>query len=182
MKYLTGNRGLVNSPEARAARAGRQADLRVPPCARGAVVPGQVLLEVWKPMSAPSLSIRQSLMHAVPAELPAELPTHPTSLLLLRQAEGGAFAPEPGRVTAAAENDVVMLTRASSLTRCEARVALLLAERLSNREIATVLDVTEHTARRHTEKVLRKLGLHRRGAVRDAVRGVVSRTAELPWG
>jgi DNA-binding CsgD family transcriptional regulator len=52
------------------------------------------------------------------------------------------------------------------LTRAEARVAALLAERMSNHEIAQQLGVTEHTARRHTEKVLFKLGVHRRTDVR----------------
>ena len=52
------------------------------------------------------------------------------------------------------------------LTRAEARVAALLAERMSNQEIAQQLGVTGHTARRHTEKVLLKLEIHRRNDVR----------------
>jgi DNA-binding CsgD family transcriptional regulator len=48
------------------------------------------------------------------------------------------------------------------LTRAEARVAAMLAQRMSNHEIARELGVTEHTARRHTEKILLKLGIHRR--------------------
>ena len=57
------------------------------------------------------------------------------------------------------------LLRASyRLTVVESRVAALLAERMSNREIANILGVTEHTARRHTERVLRKLGVTRRNA------------------
>lgn len=59
------------------------------------------------------------------------------------------------------------------LTPTEAEVALLLAQRNSNREIAHVQRITEHTARRHTERVLRKLGLHGRGAVRDIVRSIL---------
>ena len=58
------------------------------------------------------------------------------------------------------------LQAAFRLTRAEARVATLLAERMSNREIARELDVTGHTARKHTEKVLLKLGIHRRTEVR----------------
>lgn len=55
------------------------------------------------------------------------------------------------------------------LTPSEARVALLLASRKSNREIARELGVSEHTARRHTEKVLLKLNLHRRSDVQRAL-------------
>jgi DNA-binding CsgD family transcriptional regulator len=44
------------------------------------------------------------------------------------------------------------------LTPAESRVASLIAEGLSNKEIAARLAVTAHTANRHTEKVLLKLG------------------------
>ena len=56
------------------------------------------------------------------------------------------------------------------LTTMQARVAILLADRNSNREIAAALCVTEHTARRHTEKVLDKLRIHSRTEVRDVLR------------
>lgn len=52
------------------------------------------------------------------------------------------------------------------LTRAQAWVAALLAERMSSDEIARELHVTVHTARRHTERVLRKLGIDRRTKVR----------------
>lgn len=55
------------------------------------------------------------------------------------------------------------------LTPREARVAMLLAARRTNREIAAALGVSEHTARRHTEKVLLKLDVHRRYDVRGAL-------------
>ena len=58
------------------------------------------------------------------------------------------------------------LRAAYGLTAVESRVAALLAERMSNREIVQLLGVTEYTARRHTERVLRKLGVNRRTAVR----------------
>lgn len=48
------------------------------------------------------------------------------------------------------------------LTRREAEVALLLAERKSDKEIAQTLGITIHTARRHTEMVFLKLGINRR--------------------
>jgi DNA-binding NarL/FixJ family response regulator len=52
------------------------------------------------------------------------------------------------------------------LTAREIQVANLLAERLSNREIADRLDVTVSTAGRHTERVLKKLGVASRRDVR----------------
>lgn len=51
------------------------------------------------------------------------------------------------------------------LTPREAEVALLLAERLDNRAIAEHLSISPHTARRHTESVLRGLGAASRAAV-----------------
>lgn len=56
------------------------------------------------------------------------------------------------------------------LTRREAEVAGMLAEGHRNHDIAVRLSVTEHTARRHTEKVLRKLGVRSRAAVVAAIR------------
>ena len=53
------------------------------------------------------------------------------------------------------------------LTRREIQVARLLAERQSNREIADLLDVTIYTAGRHTERVMRKLGVASRRDVRS---------------
>lgn len=51
------------------------------------------------------------------------------------------------------------------LTKREAEVALLLAEGLSNDELADRLFISPHTARRHTERVLDKLELTSRKAL-----------------
>lgn len=51
------------------------------------------------------------------------------------------------------------------LTAREQAVAALLTVRRTNREIAEALGMSEHTARHHTEGVLRKLGLRSRRAV-----------------
>jgi len=53
----------------------------------------------------------------------------------------------------------------------EAQVALLLAERRSNTEIASALGISPHTAKRHTERVLGKLGVSTRRAVGTVVFG-----------
>lgn len=63
------------------------------------------------------------------------------------------------------------------LTRTEALVATLLAERKSNREIADGLRITQYTARRHTEHVLKKIGVHRRTEIGRALANVVTATA-----
>lgn len=55
------------------------------------------------------------------------------------------------------------------LTRQETRVALLLAQGQTNREIAEQLFISPHTARHHTENVLEKLDLHTRRQVREKI-------------
>jgi len=55
------------------------------------------------------------------------------------------------------------------LTAREAEVALLLGIRRTNREIAESIGVTEHTARHHTESVLRKLGVPSRIEVHNVI-------------
>lgn len=53
------------------------------------------------------------------------------------------------------------------LTGREADVALLLRRGQRNRQIAAELGITEHTARRHTERILQKLGVESRAAVAE---------------
>jgi DNA-binding CsgD family transcriptional regulator len=61
------------------------------------------------------------------------------------------------------------LSRRFGLSPREAQVALLLAERRSNSEIAGALGISPHTAKRHTERVLGKLGVSTRRAVGTVV-------------
>lgn len=51
------------------------------------------------------------------------------------------------------------------LTQRQARVAILIAEGRTNGDIAEELSISPHTARRHTEAVLEKLGLRTRSGV-----------------
>lgn len=101
-------------------------------------------------------------------------------------------APDPSVILIAIERYPIdlpsqqELRRAFGLTRRESRVAFLLADRKTNHEIAEELRVTEHTARRHTEKVLLKLGIHRRTEVRSSLtRGralaEVANRSRDPW-
>lgn len=55
------------------------------------------------------------------------------------------------------------------LTRKETLVALLLAQRRSNSEIADTLRISPHTARRHTENVMLKLNVTSRFSVESAL-------------
>jgi DNA-binding CsgD family transcriptional regulator len=63
------------------------------------------------------------------------------------------------------------LSRRFGLSPREAQVALLLAERRSNLEIARALGISPHTSKRHTERVLGKLGVSSRRAVGAVVSG-----------
>lgn len=56
-------------------------------------------------------------------------------------------------------------TRGAVLTERERQVATLVARGERNRDIAAALRISEHTARRHTERVLKKLGVRSRAAV-----------------
>jgi ATP/maltotriose-dependent transcriptional regulator MalT len=48
------------------------------------------------------------------------------------------------------------------LSSREREVAVLIAGGASNQDIATALGISQHTVRRHTERVFSKLGVHRR--------------------
>ena len=70
-----------------------------------------------------------------------------------------------------------LLTARYQLTRREAEAARLLAAGKSNAEIAAALAISAHTARRHTEQVLLKLGVRSRAAVAPVLAEVA---AEAP--
>lgn len=53
-----------------------------------------------------------------------------------------------------------------NLTPREAEVALLLAERLSCKEVANRLNIGFHTARSHTERILTKVGVRHKRDIR----------------
>jgi len=59
--------------------------------------------------------------------------------------------------------------QAHGFTRREAQVALLMADRLTYSEIASDLRIKPNTARRYCERILRKLGVHRRQEVAQAL-------------
>ncbi|HEX6307512.1 MAG TPA: ester cyclase [Longimicrobiales bacterium] len=61
------------------------------------------------------------------------------------------------------------LCERAALTRREAQVALMMAERFGHTEIASQLRIRPNTARRHCERVLMKLGVSRRQDVAIAL-------------
>jgi DNA-binding CsgD family transcriptional regulator len=84
------------------------------------------------------------------------------------------FGPQASILTSVARITPAMATAEEmsdrfNLTRQEGRVATLLADGSSNATIAKNLGISEHTARRHTERVLAKLGVHSRTAVRGTL-------------
>jgi DNA-binding CsgD family transcriptional regulator len=82
-------------------------------------------------------------------------------------------APEPQIVVVVVERHHLPsdgdLRRHFSLTPRESEVARLMADRLSNEEIARSLGISVNTARSHCERVLAKLSIHTRNLVRTAL-------------
>lgn len=69
--------------------------------------------------------------------------------------------------------DARLLERRFGLTPREAEVAVSLAARKSNKEIAAELCIAQRTAWRHTEQVLSKLGAGSRRDVRRVLESAV---------
>ena len=65
----------------------------------------------------------------------------------------------------------VRLQERFGLTGRELDVAMLLAEGRSNAAIAMALDISPHTARHHTQRVLGKVGVHSRAEAGARLRG-----------
>jgi DNA-binding NarL/FixJ family response regulator len=63
------------------------------------------------------------------------------------------------------------VTERYGLTRREAQVARLLAQGRSNQAIARELNISAHTARHHTQRILSKLEVHSRGEAGAKIRG-----------
>jgi DNA-binding NarL/FixJ family response regulator len=62
-----------------------------------------------------------------------------------------------------------LLQERYELTSREAEIALLIASGLSAKAVAKELSISWHTARRHTERILRKVGVTRRAGVAAAI-------------
>jgi DNA-binding CsgD family transcriptional regulator len=73
------------------------------------------------------------------------------------------------RTSHASSPDSESVVTEFGLTQREAEVASALAERKSSSEIARALGISPHTARRHAERVLDKLGVRSRRDVADVL-------------
>ena len=73
---------------------------------------------------------------------------------------------------AAARLNPVALARLYGLTAAQSRVAYLIAKGLTSKAIARALDISPHTVRRHTERVMSKLGVSSRRAVANRLQPV----------
>jgi two-component system nitrate/nitrite response regulator NarL len=92
-------------------------------------------------------------------------------LSIVESAQKGEFACPPdityvlfSRLARLAQNSDVSFLRPSGLTIRERQVRGLLAQRLSNKEIANRLCVSEYTVKNHVHHLLQKLGVHSRRA------------------
>jgi DNA-binding NarL/FixJ family response regulator len=103
---------------------------------------------------------------------------HGLSVLDLKFVKGGALT----RVPAAAQpismpGALATITKSANdvLTPRESEVMTLLAEGLSNKEIAVKLEISEHTAKFHVNSILQKMGAQKRveAVVRAAKMGLI---------
>jgi DNA-binding NarL/FixJ family response regulator len=67
--------------------------------------------------------------------------------------------------TSQAPHESVDLTQQPALAHREEEVAALVARGLTNRQIATELMISEHTAATHVRRILKKLGLQSRSQI-----------------
>jgi DNA-binding response OmpR family regulator len=91
---------------------------------------------------------------------------------LLRRAAALAISTETASTSSTAYSDDALAAR-FRLTAQQARVARLLADGLSNPEIAAALGISRLTARNHAREVLAKIGVPARARVASALRAAL---------
>jgi DNA-binding CsgD family transcriptional regulator len=134
---------------------------------------GAALLEEMLAMGAALLAGRGGIDAPIAGGEMVRLSDTASARYRLTAAPAGRLAPGAAIVHATsistAGHGAESLRHRFGLTPREAQVARLLAERLTNREIAAALAISEHTAERHTERVLQKMSLRSRGDVRGVL-------------
>ncbi|CAN5144708.1 AAA family ATPase [soil metagenome] len=108
-----------------------------------------------RPFAALSRMHLAEVLHARGRDLPAAVQSARTALAAMRAMDMPGRAQQCERVLAAIEAD---LNSATAMTPREREVATLVADGLSNRQIATRLFVSERTVETHVSHVLAKLG------------------------
>jgi len=72
---------------------------------------------------------------------------------------------EPAPPLGAVQEQLAVDAQPAALTRREEQVAVLVAQGMTNRQIATELSISEHTVANHVAKILRKLELSSRSQI-----------------
>ena len=110
-----------------------------------------------------------ALAHAQGGGAASRTVTLAGSAYALRAAHDGAALGAPGVLVFVERTSALppgpALEARFGLTPREAEVALLLAEGRTDKEVADLLFISPHTARRHAERVLKKVGVSTRSAV-----------------
>lgn len=134
---------------------------------------GAVAYKETPVMDAEALDLDESLLHHIRAATSfvesqpgSRGPLRPTSAVRVRRAGGDPVVVVLVDMATHRRSRQAEVAARFNLTAREAEVALLLADRLSCREIAERLEVSFHTARSHTERILTKLGVRSKNEVR----------------
>jgi DNA-binding NarL/FixJ family response regulator len=104
---------------------------------------------------------------------------HGLAVLDLKYLQGGSFKSAPvAAQPISMPGALATITKGANdvLTPRESEVMTLLAEGLSNKEIAVKLEISEHTAKFHVNSILQKMGAQKRveAVVRAAKMGLIS--------
>lgn len=88
----------------------------------------------------------------------------------------GAVTTKPGGVVVSGEEVPTRSAENETLTKRENEVLVLMAEGLSNKEIAGKLTISEHTAKFHVNSILQKMNAQKRveAVVRAAKQGLIN--------
>lgn len=168
------NEGFGTAVDVEVVRAGERDGPRAEPGPSSDVtVSGDVSVAALRALLATDGALPAGLAARLEQALREVAARHPGTLRVVEAvASGGAHG---GAVVViverqgATEPGADEVARRFGLTHRQATVALLLARRHSNAEIARMLDVSPHTARHHTERVLEKLGVSSRMKVASLV-------------
>jgi DNA-binding NarL/FixJ family response regulator len=136
-------------------------------------------LQLKRPLLA--LATKEQVADALAAGAQAVLPRDISAAKLevaIAAVQKGLTVTEPGWLTAASASGSVASGNAidDNLTPREHEVLILLAEGLSNKQIAAKLSISEHTAKFHVNSILQKMDAQKRveAVVRAARRGLIN--------
>ncbi len=110
-----------------------------------------------------------------PAAIAAAITALHEGLVVVDRASLDALTAPQGRAAAQASSTPSMVVTGDVLTKREAEVLVLLAEGLSNKQIAAKLGISEHTAKFHVNSILQKMNAQKRveAVVRAAKLGLI---------